>query len=517
MRIIFTIALAASISTSISQIPEDAIRFSWFPQLGSARSMSIGGCMGSLGGDITAAFVNPAGLAQFRNPEAVLSLGFSKYRTEGYYRDSMTTDKGVSLPVGPWGIILANKEKKAKRNDVLSFAFNQKAAFGSIVNYSGLNNYSSYSENFAESFSRSGYSIQDVLNSNSPMPYTAAPALYTYLIDTVTLNGNTVVRAAPENILDAGQAIRQEFYRETRGGWYDLGISYAGTRDDKLLYGLTLGIPLLYLRNTTTVSESDTSSNAYNGFSSFTYTDSYRTEGVGFDLKAGIIYRPAEYFRVGLALHSPTFFSMKDIHSSNLTTRLESDSGTIESFSADSKLFTNNTEGESRYSQTTPFRALLSASYVFREEEDIKRQRGFITADIEYVAHGGSRFRSQNEEPSASEKSYYRELNNTIKDLYRGTFNFRLGGEIKYHVIMARLGFSYYSNPYKDRSALKAGQMLFSGGLGYRDRGFFIDLGYVYNASKDVNFPYRLSDRANTFANLKEFRSTVTVTAGFKL
>lgn len=514
----FSLFFLSAFSFSVqAQSPEDALRLSWFPQNGSARNLSIGGCMGSLGGDITAAFVNPAGLAQFRNPEAVLSLGFSSYNTKSIFRDSATNEKRNAFPVGPWGIIFANSKKSGRKNDVISMAINQKVGFGNSREYAGLNNYSSYSEQFAEEFAASGYTIEAALNSNSPLPYSAAPALFTYLIDTATENGIRKIVAAPESILNSGQAISQHFRQEARGGWYDLAISYAGTKDDKLLWGGSLGIPLLYYRSTVTASEQDTSANTGNGFKSFTYTDRFSTEGAGFDLKAGVIYRPADYLRIGLALHSPTFFSMTEKRSCQLNTVLESDSGTLEYYSADSRTFTNGKEGETKYMQTTPFRAILSASYVFREEEDIKRQRGFLTADIEYVAHGGTRFHSDNEDPTEEEKAYYRQLNKVIKDQYRGAFNFRLGAEVKFSIIMARLGLAYYSNPYRDRSAFKADQMLCSGGLGYRDKGFFIDASYTYRAVRDAHFPYRLADLANTFATTRQTRGSIMVTAGFKL
>ena len=80
---------------------------------------------------------------------------------------------------------------------------------------------------------------------------------------------------------------------------------------------------------------------------------------------------------------------------------------------------------------------------------------------------------------------------------------------------MARLGFAYYGNPYKD-AALKANRMLLSGGLGYRNKGVFVDLTYVHNISKDVNFPYRLEDRANTFATVKQQKGNAMLTVGFK-
>ena len=81
---------------------------------------------------------------------------------------------------------------------------------------------------------------------------------------------------------------------------------------------------------------------------------------------------------------------------------------------------------------------------------------------------------------------------------------------------MARLGFAYYSNPYKD-AAYKASRMLLSGGLGYRNKGFFIDLSYVHAMNKDVSFPYRLEDRANTYATLKQQRGNIVATVGCKM
>jgi hypothetical protein len=60
--------------------------------------------------------------------------------------------------------------------------------------------------------------------------------------------------------------------------------------------------------------------------------------------------------------------------------------------------------------------------------------------------------------------------------------------------------------------------MFISGGLGYRNKGMFIDLTYVQRLNKDVNLPYRVnSPRANTFADLKENGGNVLLTIGFKI
>jgi hypothetical protein len=81
---------------------------------------------------------------------------------------------------------------------------------------------------------------------------------------------------------------------------------------------------------------------------------------------------------------------------------------------------------------------------------------------------------------------------------------------------MTRLGFAYFTNPYRD-AELDANKMNVSGGLGYRNKGIFLDLTYVQSLNKDVNFPYRLSDKANTFADVKDRSGYVVMTLGFKL
>ena len=81
---------------------------------------------------------------------------------------------------------------------------------------------------------------------------------------------------------------------------------------------------------------------------------------------------------------------------------------------------------------------------------------------------------------------------------------------------MTRLGFSYYASPYKDKE-LKGSKMYISGGLGYRNAGFFVDLTYMHGIQEDVNFPYRLPDKANTYASVKGSGGNVMLTVGFKI
>ena len=144
--------------------------------------------------------------------------------------------------------------------------------------------------------------------------------------------------------------------------------------------------------------------------------------GIGLNAKVGVIYRPQDYIRLGLAIHTPTWMFLEDKRTTTLSTQVENP---VASFSVNSQTFTNNQPGKAEYIQTTPFKAIISASYVFREVKDVSKQKGFISADIEYVNHKGSRFSSDNETVTDEEKAYYKALNNVVKADYKGNFNFQ--------------------------------------------------------------------------------------------
>lgn len=497
-----------------AQVPEDALRFSFYPQNGTARNLAIGSAMGSLGGDINATFVNPAGLGFFKTSEFVLTGGFLLNNNQASFRETDTKNKKNNFNWGSSGLIMGSGNRNNSTvSNTFSLAVTQTANFNNAIRYKGLNNHSSFSEQFAEEFAKSGYTIDEVLTNNSPLPYTAAPALYTYLIDTVTIGGITQVKAAPEYILDAGQALMQEMNKTTKGAITELAIGFARNNHDKWFLGASVGIPFVYYNSNTVFKEWDTSANTTNYFKQFEYTDDFTTTGVGINAKLGVIYRPQDYIRIGLAVHTPTYMTLTDKRTTTLSTQLENP---IANFSTSSTQFTNNQPGESKYTQTTPLKVLLSASYVFREVSNTERQRGFLTADIEYVHHKGSRFGSDNEEPTTDEKNYYRVLNQVIKATYKGNFNFRVGGELKFNTLMGRLGFAYYGHPYQEKN-FKVNQMLLSGGLGYRNKGIFFDITYVHAITKDVSFPYRLEDKANTYATLRQQKGNIMATFGIKL
>lgn len=502
-----------------AQLPEDAIRMSWSVPSGTARHQAIGGAMGSLGGDITSIYVNPAGLAFYKTGEFVITPGLALLNGKSNFRG--TGSKAESFKkfnFGTTGFVLSNVNQNSKwKNGSFGFAVNKTANFNGRTRYMGNNDLSSFSESFAEEFAQAGVPI-DVILYTAPLSLGTKLANYTYLIDTLTVNGNVEVIGLPlrNAIINGTNAeLFQQKDIETKGGITELAFAYSGNMNDKVYIGGSLGVPIVNYERTTTMEEVDLSGNLNNNFGHAVYTENYTSQGVGINAKVGMIVKLVEKLRAGVAIHSPTLYGLKE----RTTGRIEADleqylsGGQLSVATADS-IYTQFDADipEYRYDMYSPWKFLISGSYVISEVEDVTLQRGFITADVEYVTHRSSRFQSADQ---SDDQQYYDGVNEGVKLSYKNAFNFRLGGELKFNTFMTRVGFAYYGSPYEDKQ-LKARKMNVSGGIGYRNKGIFLDLTYVHAMNRDVNFPYRLADKPNTFAEIKNNPGNLVLSFGVK-
>jgi hypothetical protein len=503
---IFILLLLITGSSVRAQLPEDALRLSWNTSSGTARQQAIGGAMGSLGGEISSLFVNPAGLGFYKTSEIVLTPGFSFAKSKSSYRETdAKSDNQTRFNLGTTGFVGGWTDRYSKwTSKAFAIGVNRIANFNSTVYYKGANNLSSYSEQFAEELAASGVDIDDFQNSN--LSYGTKLAIYTWLIDTATINGQKQVVGLPEYL----DAVNQENRITTTGGITEIAIGFANNMDDKLYIGGSIGLPIVNYVRTSEFNETDPSSNTTNYFKFSTYTEEFSSKGVGVNAKLGVIFKPQPSWRVGLAIHTPSLYGLKDKYSASMVTDVENypprnGNGPISANSDAAAAY--------KYDLVSPWKFLVSGSYVLNEVQDVKQQQGFITADIEYVTYGSSRFSAAEE---GDDDNFFNDLNSVVKSDYKGAVNFRVGGELKFNTLMTRLGFAYYGNPYK-QDELKGNKMNVSGGLGYRNKGVFIDLTYVQSMNKDVHFPYRLSDKANTFAEVKDRSGSVILTVGFKM
>lgn len=502
---------------SLAQVPEDALKYGWFGPNGTARTQAIGGAIGALGADVTATYVNPAGLAFFKTSDFVVSPGFSFIKNNSNFRGDTKTDDKSFFNLGTSGAVFGSSNPNSSWNgQAFSIAVSTVANFNNRISYAGQNNFSSYGEQYAAEAAASGLSINDLLNSNSVSIGTRLAA-YTYLIDTLTAPGQTapdVVSLAMWNSLKNNKAflVNQQNTIETSGGITEIALGFAATHTDRFYLGGSLGIPIVSYTRNSVFTETDATGDANNNFEHSTLTEKYTTQGVGINLKLGAIYKPVDQLRVGLAIHSPTVYELKDTYYASMTTNTENYVQAGNSTITASSDQTLSLAPQYKYDLNSPWRFIASGAYVIHEVEDVKQQKGFISADVEYITYKSNSYKTAEQD---GDNTYYNGVNQAIKIYYKNALNFRVGGELKFNTIMARLGFSYYTDPYKD-SDLKGKKMFVSGGVGYRNKGLFIDLTYVQSIINDINFPYRLPDKANTFATIKGMGGNIAITAGIK-
>jgi hypothetical protein len=499
--------------SSSAQEPADALKFSWYVPGASARTQAVGGAMGSLGGDLTATFVNPAGLAFYRTGDFIFTPLYQFQKTKSNYNNTNAEDKNSRFTWGTTGFVLGGGDDKGhNRNVAFSFAMNRTADFNNKMMYRGPNNESSISEKYVELLNGAG--VKDSYAAENNYPNGASLFYNTYWVDSVATTNNQIdhfITNAP-----IGTGLLQQYTVNTRGGINEFALGIAAETNKKLMFGGTIGIPVLKYNRETEFLEADATTNPNNRFNYGMFTENLQTSGVGVNLKLGMIYKPKEFWRLGLAFHTPTFYALTDTYEEHVT--LNDDVPDNKALNDDSKNYNNGDKNEFKYDLVTPYRVIGSVSYVIREIEDVTKQRGFLTADVEYVNYKASSFSPDDQANTAeADKNYLKQLNKAVDKAYKGAFNFRVGGELKFTTVMFRLGAAYYSNPYNDIHGENGSKLNLSGGLGYRNKGFFVDLTYVQGINKDVQFAYRTTQSPYYGANIKNSAGNVLLTVGFKI
>jgi len=443
---------------------------------GTARSMGFGNALGSVGGDFSSLSVNPAGIGIYRSSELTVTPTLRFNNASSDYLNNTTGDNNTRFNFNNFGLVLTNAPK-GKRYDrhawkAVSFGIgmNRVADFNRTYTYGGVNNTSSATQAFASDANKNpgNDSISGTLGYLGYQSYLINPDSAGHFSTAVPYAGG----------------INQLRSVQERGGINELALSLGGNYKEKLMLGITVGIPIVnYERDayySETLAPDNNDPNPYN-FNSFTYSNSVSVTGGGINAKIGAIYKFSDYFRIGAAFHSPTYYSLHDVSDPGITSNV---GGSTNSLSTNDYLYENRFD----YNLTTPWKGILSATFLLKTY-------GFITADYEYVDYHSMRYRYPGGIDYNTNLSYQQEadaINQNIKDNYQAASNFRIGAEGRISKIFAvRLGFGYYGNPYKN-SDVNGQRIDLSGGFGFHFGHFFTDLAYVHSIYKGDEQPYNI-------------------------
>ncbi len=480
-----------------AQDENDALLLGRTYQYGTARNISLSGATGSLGADFGAINNNPAGIGLYRRSELTFTPNVFVTNTNGEYQgnSNKTTDSKMNFNQAAYVVAKAKKGKRYKRSkwktSNFAFGFNRLANIHSDFSYQGIDNTSSFVENFAEEINNTGGLNDGSLQVVSEGAY---GAYQTYLIDQ---DFNDTTQAA-SFVPYAGGLNRSKTIRRN-GGINELNFTYGANYNEKLLIGLSVGIPIVSYNQTEILTEDDNSGDLDNDFDYVDLVQNVSIEGTGINLKLGTIFKPSNAMRFGLAVHTPTWYSITDVSNLEIESNTENLLGTgssIHTYVPDqSNLF--------EYRFSTPMKAIASGTAIFGK-------KGFVSADLEWVNYEGMQYRYNNGFEAAEQL-----VNDAIQNTYQNAFNLRVGAEARIDKLAIRGGYAFYGNPYEEFSngAAHSGSL----GLGYRARGFYLDLAGRYLVSQAEDATHTLARTAAVpTANVQTGNTLISMTVGFR-
>jgi hypothetical protein len=476
---IFSLALFCA-AYSYAQNASEALRYSYLQPGGTARYLGAGGAFGALGAEFGAISQNPAGLALFRSDELILTPSLRFANTESRLNGNVYDDDKSKFGFDNIGIVF-NTKPGGKNWKTFNFAigYNRLADYNNAIYYEGDAN-GTILNGFFRDYSNG---IADA--------YGAEVAAQTGAFFNDTTGVLTYDFAGNENALvNRSQALI------TSGRMNEMAVSFAGNYNEKLMVGLSIGVPFVNYRLDGEYVESDPQGNV-EFFDRLAYTEYLRTSGLGINVKLGLIYRVSQALRLGASFHSPSALSLTDTYSTSFTYEYTDGTG----YNASTA---NSPEGALPldYKLRTPWRAGASAAVLIKKY-------GFLSADVEWVDYSANRFNLTSDISNQENQQYERAINADIQRLYQQTMNVRLGGELALDEFRIRGGYNLLGRPQEGASDFNTA---ITAGIGIRSQSYYIDLGWRRSQGEGTVRAYASAPVATTKTVANDFLLSV----GFK-
>lgn len=494
-KLVYTVSILLIACSAFAQDLTDALRYSNYKINGTARSAAMGNAFGALGGDFSSLSINPAGAAVYRSGEFTFTPSVGKISVDGTYLGNTTTDSKYNVSIDNIGYVTSILTGENSESGLVSLSFGL-----------GFNRLGSFSMNMLAEGSNSNHSILDYFtyNVNNPVidsddfnSYYEKLAWDTYLLNYDEQNGEYFNDITDNNF---GQSQRKTTDR--RGYINEYLVSFAANFNHKFYVGATVGIHDVYFKENANLYEWDAKNNIpyFNDLNFNTYL---KTTGSGFNIKVGAIYKPTNNLRLGLAVHTPTFYKFNDLYDNNMSSSITyMEDGETENYYAEP-----DKEGVYDYEIETPLKTILSGAYVIGKS-------GLISVDYEIMDYSSAKIKN-----GSDGYNYYNE-NKDIQNAYKTVGNLHIGGEYRVNKNFSlRAGYENFPSVYK-KSYLnvqnpngKASYSTISGGLGYKQGNVFFDAA----VKRIVNDEYlKLHPGAINMAEYNISQNNVVFTLGYK-
>lgn len=516
-------------------ISSDFAALSQTHAFGTARSMAMGGAFTSLGADMVSLSLNPAGLGMYR-------------RSEISFTPMVTLSNADTPGTNPWqennksrfafanigaAINLFESASRTLTSVTLGFGMNRVADFNTRYSFSSESLYNPANPGHLMPTLADVFSQQ--LNAGGIFPDKEGYLGYNlnpyYWASVLGYNGYMVSPIdgvwTPDTI-GANASVLHSMDVVSSGSINEFSLSFGANISNIIYVGASLGIQSVHKKLGITYQEeygyfdaqgrptmAVTSSGAPLE-SQLNYSNLYQQvvlDGSGVNFKMGVIVRPTTGLRIGLAVHTPTFYSLDRTYRGNIESGLNGQSKTNYD-----ETKTQVDEGSNSWQFVSPTRVMLGASYTFG-------QFAIVSVDYERDWYNGIRVKNVPQGADFSPEYYKQEF----KANFCGTNTLRAGVEVKPLPILAlRVGGGFTSSMLQDGMSyvdapIPTDSYYITAGLGVNlSRSTTLDFGYQY--VNQNNSSYQLFYSADKDGPITEsglydtklMRHYISMTLGFR-
>lgn len=526
----------------------DAFSLSQSDLRGTARFMSMGGAFGALGGDMSVLNFNPGGIGVYRSNEVGVTVDFDIQSANAALNGASTKTnqtKVICNNFGYIGSIYTGSELMPYFTFGATYSrgnsFHRKFATPTT----GMSNsYSNYIAGITSSSADyAGWSEAELAQTSGYNPYLSSQAPFMSILsyNSYLINPDPTARFQPayKGLWQNNVSTGTTYSHVIEEGYNDVyNLAFGGNFADVVYWGMSFGISdINYTRHTLLVEDINQAripnvdatgvqtSGTFGGYDLNTYQ---HITGNAFNYKLGVIIKPINELRLGLAVHTPTYMNLTSSNYASIdydmtyTGRTDDQSYRYRDYAE-----TNNGNDQvTDWKLQTPWRLMVSAAGVMMNSV-------IVSVDYEYRPYASMSVRDY-------DNNKYDYICGDVKDYYQTTNIIRLGAEYRINRnLSARLGYSYESTPTtvaaRDGSidiytegpvdagtspqfSLDNSTSYITAGLGYRYQSFYADLAYVNKRYSSEFYPYT----SNSYTGITD-KTTVTnsnnnivVSLGFK-
>lgn len=457
-KILLSIITITSLGLSAQTI-DDLSLFNTQQLRGTPRYVGTGGAFMALGNDLSALHINPAAGAVFRNTTLGVSLGFNTNAvTPAFAGQNTTSQNDFSLNLDNVGY---NYRFRYGRSDWSEFNFaisyNRLADFDQTFDITGTNDIQT-NQTLGQYWlaGANGVNNNDLLNQGL-IEEAAAVDAFVLLLDS-----NNLV-ADYGYYLPASGTTNLRYLREQRGSLNEFALNFGGSYKSEFYYGFSLGFPTLsYIANDLIEESGLVDSAAPYDVTSYSLARENQISANGINIKAGIIYRPAKWLRVGASYQSPSWFLVRQVYNLDVASVTATDGAFLSP---------EYTTGEYSYRVQTP--QILRGGLAI-----LLGQSGFLSFDYERADASQTRvFVGSNSVGFTSDDALA--ATNQYQPLAQATNTFKFGGEYRIGHLFLRAGFQQRQSQFTNEQDYISDSYTNSFGLGYKNEDWGISIAYA--------------------------------------